>query len=187
MPSVHTNIQPLTIEDAGQAGPTLEQVRAQIGAVPNIYATMAHSPAALEGFLAFNGKLAQGRLSAATREQIALTVAGANGCDYCASAHTLLAGNAGVSEAEAQRNLGGRASDDRTAAILAFARQVVTQRGRVDASALDTLRGQGLSEGEIVEVIANVAVNLFTNYFNHIAETEIDFPVVRTDGQRTAA
>ena len=38
------------------------------------------------------------------------------------------------------------------------------------------LREHGFSEGEIAEIIANVALNVFTNYFNVAADVEIDFP-----------
>jgi AhpD family alkylhydroperoxidase len=141
---------------------------------------MARSPATLEGFLAFSGALGTGVLSAGLREQIALAVAGENKCDYCASAHTLMAKGAGIGAAEAALNLAGEASDPKVAAILKFARTVVRSRGRFpeNASSLNALRNEGVSDGEIVEILAHVGLNLFTNYFNHVANTEIDFPVV---------
>lgn len=182
-----TNIQALPIENAGQASEVLATLKQKIGMVPNIYATMAHSPAALKGFLGFGEALAGGVLSASLREQIALTVAGENGCDYCASAHTAVAKGAGVDAQEAGRNLEGQASDPRVAAILKFAKAVVNKRGWLDDGELEQLRSVGITDQEIVEIIAAVAVNLFTNYFNHIAGTDIDFPVVQTSRNRRAA
>jgi hypothetical protein len=44
----------------------------------------------------------------------------------------------------------------------------------------------GLSETEIGEIVAHVAINVFTNYFNIAFETEIDFPVVRTQQAKAA-
>ena len=187
MSQIQARIQPLDSNHDGAAAEVLGAVRASLGRVPNIFATMAHSPAVLQGYLAFSGALGEGRLSAAVREQIALTVAGENACDYCASAHTALARGAGVSVEEAARNLRGEASDARIAAILSFARTVVRERGHVGAAELDTLRAAGVDEGELVEIIANIAANLFTNYFNHLAGTEIDFPAVSTAGARRAA
>ncbi len=182
-----SNIQPLAAGNAGPADEVLQAVKQKIGVVPNIYATMAHSPATLKGFLGFGEALAGGVLPASIREQIALTVAGENGCDYCASAHTAIARGTGVSAEEAELNLDGKSSDQRVAAILEFARLVVEKRGSLDEGELDQLRASGISDEEVVEIIAAVAVNLFTNYFNHIAGTQIDFPIVRTGRDRKAA
>ena len=59
-----------------------------------------------------------------------------------------------------------------------FALSVVTQHGEVAASELNTPRSFNVSEAEIVEILASVDINIFTNYFNHVAKTEIDFPFV---------
>lgn len=163
---------------SGDTKQLLDAVKAQLGIVPNIFATMVQSPKALEGFLAFNAALGQGRLPAQLREQIALTVAGANSCDYCASAHTALGKGAGVAVDELGRNLRGQSQDDKTQAALSFVTKVVEQRGQVGDGDLATLRSAGFGEGDIVEIVTHVGVNIFTNYFNHIAGTEIDFPVV---------
>ena len=182
-----TNTKALTIDNAGEATGTLEAIQQKIGMVPNIYATMAHSPTTLQAFLGFGEALAKGALSTKIREQIALTVAGENSCDYCASAHTAIARGTGVDSDEAANNLAGEASDSRTAAILGFAKAVVRKRGLLDEGELDRIRFAGVSDAEIVEILAVVAQNLFTNYFNHIAGTDIDFPLVRTSQNRRAA
>lgn len=183
------NISPINLDQPGAATQIIAAVKAKVGAVPNIFATMAQSPAALEGFLAFNGALSSGLLSAAVREQIALAVAGENSCDYCASAHTFIAKAAGVDATEAARNLAGSATDPKVAAILGFARDVVRSRGLLadPARSLNELRDAGLTEAEIVETLAHVGLNLFTNYFNHVANTEIDFPFVTAVAKNSAA
>jgi len=158
----------------------------QMGGVANIFRTMGHSPATLEGYLALSAALAKGELEPALREQIALACAGANGCDYCASAHTALGKRAGIDADEAARNLAGRASDPRADAVLSFVRKAVRERGRVTAADVAALRGAGLDDGQVVEVIGHIAANLFTNYLNLIAGTAIDFPVVRTRLARAA-
>ena len=182
-----SNIQALPIDSPGEAGEVLGAIKRKIGMVPNIYATFAHSPAVLKGYLAFSEALAGGVLSAAVREQIALVVAGQNDCDYCASAHTALAKGAGVSAEEAALNLEGQASDGRVQAILSFVGSVVQKRGLLNNGELESLRESGVSDQELVEILANIAANIFTNYFNHIAGTEIDFPVVRTGAERRVA
>ncbi len=171
----------------GAAKELLDGVKAAIGVVPNIFATFVQSPKVLEGYLALNSALGQGLLDPQLREQIALTVAGANNCDYCASAHTVMGKGAGVDEQELGRNLHGQSNDSATHIVLKFVRKVVEQRGRVGDADVGTLRAANFSDGEIVEIVTHIGVNLFTNYFNHIVATDIDFPVVETAAVPLAA
>lgn len=177
------NIQPIEVSSAsGQTAELLGVVRQKMGGVPNLLATLAQSHAALGAYLGISGALGEGLLDPKLREQIALAVAGTNRCDYCASAHTVLAGLAGVNQDEATLNLTGSASDAKAQAALDFATAIVVDRGHLANGELDAVRAAGFSDGEIAEIIAHVAMNIFTNYFNHIAGTEIDFPVVSTAG-----
>ena len=181
-------IKALTLDSAtGPARDLLETVKKKMGGVPNILATMANSPSALEAYLGFSGALAKGQFSAKLREQIALTVAGQNSCDYCASVHTALAKGAGASEEDARLAIAGKASDERTAIVLGLAKNIVETRGFVAPEVMENVRAAGFSDAEIIEIIANVSLNIFTNYFNHIAGTEIDFPVVNTKEVLSAA
>ncbi len=173
-----TPIDPTQAE--GKAKTLLDAVQQKLGMAPNILRTMANAPAALEAYLAFNQALAGASLDAKTRESIALTVAGANGCDYCASAHTALGGMLGIGAAELSANLESRSHDARLDAILKFANAVVAKRGWVSDEEVAALRAAGLGDREITEIIATVAFNIFTNYFNHIAQTDVDFPLVET-------
>jgi uncharacterized peroxidase-related enzyme len=175
-------IDPLDPESAtGEARTLLEAVEKKLGMVPNLTRGLAHSPAALEGYLSLMGALAKGALSPRQREQIALAVAEANQCDYCLSAHSAIGGRLGLDEAEIRRNRRAESADDRTSAVLRLARRVVDTRGDVSDHDLQAARSAGLADGEIVEVVAHVALNVFTNYFNRLARTEIDFPIVRAD------
>lgn len=169
MPRIHA----LTDNQAADARPILDAVRAKLGMVPNIVRTLAHSPAALRGYLALSEALAAGRLNAAERESVALAVGQANACGYCLSAHTLMAKGAGLSADAVMAARQGEGS-----ALVAFARKVTTTRAALSTQDIDDARAMGLSDGQIIEVLAHVALNTLTNYVNHIAATEIDFPVV---------
>lgn len=158
----------------------LDAVHKKLGMVPNLFKTFAHSPAVLQFYLTGSEALAGGALSAALREQIALVTAGENKCDYCASAHTLMGKGAGVAVDEMADNLRGRSGNAKTQAALEFARAIVRDRGRVTEAQLQAVRGAGYSEAEVVEIVANVAASIFTNYFNHVAGTVVDFPLVNT-------
>lgn len=159
-----------------------DAVQKQLGVVPNMMRTMAQSPSVLEGYLGFGAALRRGLLSVGLQEQIALAVAETNSCDYCLSAHTALGRGAGLSNDELAASREARATDPKAAAALQFAQAVVERRGDVRDQDLALVRAAGYSDGEIAEIIAHVALNVFTNYFNRAAQTDIDFPLV-TAGQ----
>lgn len=171
----------------GKARKLLEAVDQQLGSIPNLFKGFANSPAVLESYLAQVKALSGGALSPGLREQIALTVAGENQCNYCASAHTYLGRKAGVAPDELAKNLLGRSDEVKTGAALVFARAIVESRGHIQDADLKAVREAGYSEAEITEIIAHVALNIFTNYFNHIAETEVDFPFVNAENTASAA
>jgi len=163
----------------GKAEQLLAAVKQKLGAAINITRVMANQPAVLEGYLGLSGALAGGAFTAKTREAVALAVAGKTGCEYCASAHTYLAGSLKVDPAESSRNLQGQSTDARTQAILTLARAIVDTRGKVTDAQIEAARAAGLTDADIVETVGNVAVNLFTNFINNVAGTDIDFPVVK--------
>jgi len=163
---------------AGKAKELLDGVQAKIGMTPNLMRGLANSPAALKAYLDFSGALAGGLLNSKLREQIALTVGTANGCEYCVSAHTAIGKGAGLNSEELNAARNAASGDAKSNAALKFARNVVETRGNVKDHDLQDLKAAGYSEGEIVEIVAHVGLNIFTNYFNHVAQTEIDFPEV---------
>ncbi len=165
----------------GKARQLFDGVQAKLGIVPNLFRVFGNSPAALEGYLNFSGALASGVLNAKVREQIALAVAEINDCGYCRSAHTYIGGKVGLSAraiADARKVV---AADPRTAAILSLARNIVVQRGTLSDAEFNAARKANLTDAEIVETVANVALNILTNYLNHVARTVVDFPEVKTD------
>ena len=156
----------------------LEGVQKKLGMAPNLFRTLANSQAALEGYLKFEGALATGGLDRKVREQIALAVAQANECQYCLSAHTLLGKSAGLGEAELRDSRSGASADPKVDAMLRFALSVVKRKGGVSDADLARVREAGVSDAEIVEIVAHVALNILTNYINLVAQTEVDFPKV---------
>lgn len=160
------------------------------GRAPDILRTMANSSVVLEAYLAFNPALAKGSLSARSRlrEQIALAVGEAEQCNYCLAAHTAFGMMAGRSEAEMAACRRGGSSDAKTAAALAIARKLVRERGWVAHGDLVAMRAVVFDDGGIAENGAIVAVNIFTNYLNHVALTLVDFPEIsRLQGSAACA
>ncbi|WP_028465827.1 carboxymuconolactone decarboxylase family protein [Nisaea denitrificans] len=174
---------PASIDDAPAAAqPFLQGVEKMLGSVPNLFRLTANSPASLEGFLGLNGALAKGALKPQTRERIALAVAQINGCAYCLSAHTYLARNlAQLDDAEIAANRAGSSSDPKADAAIRFAVALVNQRGHVSDDDVSAVRAAGYSDGELVEIVAHVALNTLTNYLNEAFSTPIDFPAVNAN------
>jgi len=170
---------------AGRAKELLDAVQASLGLTPNMTKAMANSSAVLEGYLGLSGPLGK-TLTPQLREQIALVVAEENGCGYCLSAHTALAGLAGLSEADLHASREARSENRATDAALKFARAVNAKRGGVSNEDVALVRAAGFSDGEIAEIVGHVALNVFTNYFNKVAEPTIDFPVVEPRLARAA-
>jgi uncharacterized peroxidase-related enzyme len=170
---------PASIDAAPAASqPLLEQVKSQLGSAPNLFRLVANSPAALEGYLGIFGALGKGKLPAATRERIALAISQFNECGYCLSAHTYLATNlAKLAPEEIAANRAGRSTDAKANAAVVFAVKVAENRGHISDSDLFTVRNAGYDDGQVIEIVQHVALNVWTNYMNEVARTDIDFPV----------
>lgn len=163
----------------GKTKELFDGIQSKMGMVPNMMRTMGHSAAFLEGSLNLSGALAGGVLGARKGELIALAVAESNSCNYCLSAHSFIGANLLKIDQDAiaaARN--GESDDPKTAAILNFAKTLVSKRGLVNDGEVSTLKAAGVTNTELCEIVGHVGLNILTNYFNNVANTEIDFPVV---------
>jgi uncharacterized peroxidase-related enzyme len=171
---------PNSIETAPAASqPLLQAVKKQLGTAPNVFLVTSNSPAALEGYVGLLGALGKGKLLAPTRERIALAVAETNGCDYCLSAHTYLGKNvAHLDDAEMTANRSGASNDPMADAALRFVVKLVRARGHVTDEDVRAVKDAGYDDAQVIEIVQHVALNIWTNYLNLVADTEIDFPLV---------
>ncbi|MCZ8269661.1 MAG: carboxymuconolactone decarboxylase family protein [Beijerinckiaceae bacterium] len=159
--------------------PTLEQIKGAFGVVPNMFKAVANSPAALASMWGSFGALGSGTIGAKLGEQIAVAVADRNACNYCLAAHTALGQKAGATAAEMSAAQIGESDDPKTAAALSFALMVVENRGQITAADVEALRSVGFEDSAIMEILAHVALNLFTNYVNVAFDVPVDFPGVK--------
>jgi uncharacterized peroxidase-related enzyme len=166
-------------EVTGKTKDLFNAVQAKLGVVPNMMRTMGNSPAVLEGYLNLSGALSHGKLSARTGELLALTVSEKNSCDYCVAAHTFIGGKLLKTDAQVLQDARtGNSTDAKTEAILQFAKTLVSKNGLVNDEDVNAIKNAGVSDAEIAETVAHVALNVLTNYFNNTANTQIDFPEV---------
>lgn len=158
--------------------PLLAQIQQAFGTTPNMFKAVANLPAALQSMWTAFGALGKGTLGARLGEQIAVAIANRNRCEYCLAAHTVLGQNAGATASEMAAAQIGESTDGRTAAALAFALKMVEQRARISDADLAALREAGFGDEQIVEIMAHIALNLFTNYINVALDVPVDFPKV---------
>jgi uncharacterized peroxidase-related enzyme len=175
-----TDFAPVEPETAtGKAAELLAQVQKSLGLTPTMTKVMANSPALLQGYLALSGAVAAGSLKPAVRERLAIATAQLNGCEYCLSAHTYIGANiAKVDADELESARRAESTDAHVAALLKLSNVIAENAGDVDEVDIKTAREAGATEEEIGEVVANLALNILTNYFNVLAHVDNDWPVV---------
>ena len=175
MPRINP-IDPTTAPAGTKA--TLDAIKAKIGMVPNLHSTLAHAPAALNGYLALGDALSNGLLTPRQREIVALATGQANQCQYCVSAHTVLGKGAGLSPEAVRAARDGKSGNAQDNAVATLVARLIETRGAVRDSDLSSARLAGLDDARILEVVVHLSMNVLTNYTNNVAQTTIDFPVV---------
>lgn len=158
--------------------PLYDAVKAKLGLVPNMVKALGNSAASLQAYLGFSGALTTGVLRPSTREKIALLTAERNDCGYCLSAHTAIGGLLKIPSEDLVAARQGIAEDAKEQTLLDLAAELIENRGAVADSTYERVQAAGVTAEEAVEVVANVALNYYTNVFNRFAATEIDFPKV---------
>ncbi|ALU87415.1 carboxymuconolactone decarboxylase family protein [Herbaspirillum rubrisubalbicans] len=162
---------------SGQAAQLFAAIKSAIGMVPNAYAGIGSlSPVALESALQLDGALRKSSLSAKEIEAIKLAVSQRAGCDYCLAAHALMGKKVGLSAQAIDGVRHGQASGDDKLDVLAdFVRQLVGTSGTVEASVVERVRAV-YSDAQIVDTLLAVTAITFTNLFNRVNDTVLDFP-----------
>jgi uncharacterized peroxidase-related enzyme len=173
-------------QSSGRTKELLEATHRQLGRIPNLYRTMANSPTTLAAYLAFRDVLQRGELDVAMRERVALLTAALNSCDYCVAAHSFRSQKIGLTAIDIENTRRGRSEDLAVDALLKFVVEMIEHRGEIGGEALQRLAEHGWSEAAIGEVIAHVALNIFSNYFKHVAHPELDFPAAPEPSDATA-
>ena len=157
---------------------TMATIGKKLGRVPNMYQVMANSPAVLDAYVKFNGALSGGTLGSKMAELIALATAESNTCTYCLSAHTYFGAKVGLTETQMLEGRTFHSQDEKTNIGLVFAKKMLETPKDLSAEDIEPLRSVGYTDGDILEIVANVIRNIFTNSINIISETEVDWPVV---------
>ena len=168
-----------TVDPTTDTGPGAELLNGPLKEMQvNIFKGLASHPEVLEAFLGWSGGIKGGALTPAEHEILALHISETNGCAYCASAHTMIAEGVGVDSATALEARQGRAGDTKHQALIDFTTAVMETRGFVTNEQLEAFKDAGYGDQAVIEVIAAISAHTFTNLYNHVHATEVDFPEV---------
>lgn len=174
-----TRIETLNPEaTTGKSKELFNAVQSKLGFIPNLIKVFGNSPATLQTYLSLGELTASGNFNNKFREQLALAIAEENQCNYCLSAHTAIGKMNGLTDEQTELSRQAIAADTKTQAGLQFAQAVTKNRGQVSTKAIQAVKEAGFNDEDILEIVLNVVSNTLTNYVNHIAETEVDFPSV---------
>ena len=170
-------IQPIDPENtSGKTKEILDALDADFGIVPNIFKTMANSPSTLLAYHSMLDALEDASIGPVIREKISLAISEKNHCQYCTAAHVVMAKDLGIDDVDIQKARLGEGSTDRENAILELALAIMDNHGLIRHNEIENARNNAISDAEICEIVAVVAKSMFANYFNHVAQTDIDFP-----------
>ena len=175
---------------APSAAAILEGAQKQLGFVPNLYATLANSPLALEAYTSLAQTISSKSTLSVAEQQVALiAISIENGCDYCVAAHSTIAAGQKVPEdvLDAVRS-GSTFEDPRLEAVRALSVQIVQKRGWLETEDFAAFTDAGLTPGEVLDVVTFSALKTISNYSNHIADTPLDaaFEPRRFESNRAA-
>ncbi len=162
----------------GERKEILSQIHKAFGTTPNMFKVISNSTPALKMMWSAFGALGSGKLGAKLGEQIAVAVADVNRCEYCLAAHTALGKGAGLTAETMSQAQSAKSSDPRTQAALTFAVKLVKERANISPDDVATLKKAGFHDEEVAEILAHVALNIFTNYTNVAFDVPLDFPKV---------
>lgn len=171
-----TNFQIHTAETApAESAKILERAQKGLGFVPNLYATMAESPALLKGYTTLASLLDGGSFTPTEVQIVLMTNNYLNNCEYCQAAHTTISQGTGVPEdvIQALRN-NTPIADVKLEALRQFAAVVNETRGWPAQADLDAFFAAGYTQQSVLEVVLGTAVKVMSNYTNHVAQTPVD-------------
>ncbi|MDR3456255.1 MAG: carboxymuconolactone decarboxylase family protein [Verrucomicrobiae bacterium] len=170
-------LQFLTIANAPAASqPVMEGIQKGFGFIPNLMATMAHSPELLKGYLALDAEWDKTSFTPQERNFALLAASVENECGYCTAAHSTIAKvcqKVPVATVAAIR-AGKPTGDKKTDALITLVRELVSQRGHASRATIDNFLAAGFAKTQVMELLMPVALKTISNYLDHINPAPLD-------------
>ena len=163
-------------EATGHVKQIFDAAEEEFGSVPNLFKGLGASPVGLRAYTQLGKIIDTGELSDLEQSVVRLVASQYNSCEYCVGAHTMECQQNGLTEEETLQIRRGESEDERLAALGAFTVRVLETRGFVEDADLADFREEGYEDAQVVEVLTIIAQKTLSNYFNHVHQTELDFP-----------
>ncbi|AZQ64289.1 carboxymuconolactone decarboxylase family protein [Flammeovirga pectinis] len=155
-----------------------DNLKKNIGFVPNLYAYYAKSETALQDYLSFQGRKTS--LSNKEKEVVNLVVSEFNGCQYCLSAHTQLGKMNGFTEEQILEIRSGKASFDfKLDALAQFTLASVAEKGKLNEEQKSNFFGAGYTEENLIDTTIAIGDKVISNYIHNLTNFSIDFPLAQ--------
>ncbi|MGD1702622.1 carboxymuconolactone decarboxylase family protein [Dapis sp. BLCC M229] len=160
--------------------PIISKVKATFGMLPNLMATLAESPAAIEGYSTLMGIYEKSDFTPTEKQVVLMTNNRLNGCTYCMAAHSAVSKSQGVpTDVVTALRSGSSLDDAKLEALRSFTEKVFETRGNVSESDVDAFLSAGYTKANILEVVLGTALKVLSNYSNKFTQAPVDAPFRR--------
>ncbi len=112
------------------------------------------------------------------QEVLFLTISRFHSCEYCVTAHSVIADTRSkvpVEITDAIRD-GKSINDPKLAALNAFTIEMLDTRGLPGTDAVESFQSAGYTEKHLLEIIVAIAIKTLSNYSNHLLNPQVDDP-----------
>jgi alkylhydroperoxidase family enzyme len=153
----------------------LERLQQVFGMVPNVAGIIANSPILAKIFVPLFEGVHAGTFTEAEIQTLLLTNAVTNSCAWAVAFHSYLAIKAGLDPGDVEAIRKRRApKEPRTAALSAYARDLIEKRGHVGDAVVEAFLSAGFKPDQALETLAVSAASTITNYALTIAEPPLE-------------
>ena len=155
--------------------PILKGALSTGGQLSNFLGVLAGSPAVLRAYARFRSELRQGTLPLKTQQRIALAVAEYEGSDYWLATLQRTARDAGLGLDEIARARQFESSDAREGVLLQYVKALLDADGAAPKLHFhEEAREAGWSDEQILEAVAHVSLNTFSNLVTRAGDVPRD-------------
>lgn len=153
-----------------------DNLKSQVGFVPNLYATYTYSENGLSDYLTLANRKTS--LSGKEKEVINLVVSEVNNCTYCKAAHTAIGKMNGFSEEEILEIRGGTASfDSKLDALAKYVKSAVVNRSKPEESTIEAFFAAGYTKAQLVDTVILIGDKTISNFLHGSTQIPVDFPL----------
>ncbi|HEY2467745.1 MAG TPA: carboxymuconolactone decarboxylase family protein [Terracidiphilus sp.] len=171
------HFMPLTTSTAPDSSKLiLVEITKANGSISNLMATLANSPAALEGYRALETVWENGSFAPRERQLILLTASAENRGSYCTAVHSTILETALRTPAEIafaiRQNI--PVPDTKFNAVVTLIKELVRGRGYARQKTIQNFIAAGYRKEQVMELLVGIALKTISNYLDHLSPVPVD-------------